>query len=170
MTRVFLGLGSNLNAKQNLAAGIERLGRDYRLVHESPWYRSPAVGFDGPDFINLVVEIDCSCSLLELRAQLKKIEFDFGRPPDAEKFSSRHLDIDILLYNDCVGDFSGLQLPRADIYEFAFVLRPLLDIFPQGIDPKSKRPLNEFWPALAQQPLFVLDSGENKKQPRSSVG
>ncbi len=156
MARVFLGLGSNLKAEPNLAAGIARLAQDYRLLSESPWYRSPALGFNGPDFINLVVEIECDCSLLQLRADLKQIEYDFGRPLDAVKFSSRLLDIDILLYNDWVGDFSGLQLPRSDIREYAFVLRPLLDIFPQGLDPQSGRPLSDFWPPLAGQPLYPL--------------
>ena len=165
MARVFLGLGSNLNAQQNIAAGLVRLGTDYRLISESPWYRSPALGFDGPDFINLVVEIECRCSLLQLRAELKQIEFDFGRPLDAVKFSSRLLDIDILMYNDWVGDFSGLQLPRSDIHQFAFVLRPLLDIFPQGLDPQSGRPLAEFWPALADQPLYPV----RQNQPLTSV-
>ena len=41
----------------NLAAGIERLAQDYQLIQQSPWYRSPALGFEGPEFINLVVEI-----------------------------------------------------------------------------------------------------------------
>ncbi|MAD46280.1 MAG: 2-amino-4-hydroxy-6-hydroxymethyldihydropteridine diphosphokinase [Oceanospirillaceae bacterium] len=158
MARVFLGLGSNLNARQNIADGIARLDQDYRIVRESPWYRSPALGFDGPDFINLVLEVECDCSLLQLRAELKQIEYDFGRPLDAVKFSSRSLDIDILLYNDWVGDFSGLSLPRSDIYECAFVLRPLLDIFPTGLDPQSKTPLTDFWPPLAGQPLYRIDA------------
>ena len=160
MARVFLGLGSNLNAEQNIAAGIARLATDYRLLKESPWYRSPALGFDGPDFINLVVEIECDCSLLQLRAQLKQLEFDFGRPVDAVKFSSRSLDIDILLYNDWSGDFSGLVLPRSDIYQCAFVLRPLLDIYPQGMDPQSKKPLSDFWPAIKRQPLVEVKAEE----------
>lgn len=156
MVRVFLGLGSNINAEQNLAAGIARLSEHYPVLQVSPWYRSPAMGFDGPDFINLVVEIACEQSLEQLSAALKQMEFDFGRAADAVKYSSRALDIDILLFDDLVGEHGGLQLPRADIHQFSFVLRPLLDIFPQGIDPASGQPLAALWPSLADQPLYPV--------------
>ena len=161
MSRIFLGLGSNINAEQNLAAGIARLSEHYSLLRVSPWYRSPALGFDGPDFINLVVEIDSNCSLTELAGTLKQLEFDFGRTPDAVKYSSRALDIDILLFDDLAGDFSGLQLPRIDIQQFAFVLRPLLDIFPDGVDPADGTPLVHYWPALADQPLYPVRASQH---------
>ncbi|MCD8523096.1 MAG: 2-amino-4-hydroxy-6-hydroxymethyldihydropteridine diphosphokinase [Saccharospirillaceae bacterium] len=156
MSRIFLGLGSNINAERNLAAGIARLSQRYSLLRVSPWYRSPAMGFDGPDFINLVVEIDCDCSPAELVSALKQLEFDFGRAPDAVKYSSRALDIDILLFDDLVGDVAGLQLPRSDIQQFAFVLRPLLDIFPDGVNPADGTPLADYWAALASQPLYPV--------------
>ena len=156
MAQVFLGLGSNIDAEQNLAAGIARLSSCYELQQVSPWYRSPAMGFEGPDFINLVVEIRCDSSPEQLAAELKQIETDFGRAPDAVKYSSRALDIDILLFDDQVGEFAGLQLPRADIRQFSFVLRPLLDIFPQGVDPSTGATLASLWPDVAAQPLYPV--------------
>ncbi|WP_430461542.1 2-amino-4-hydroxy-6-hydroxymethyldihydropteridine diphosphokinase [Thalassolituus sp. LLYu03] len=156
MVQVFLGLGSNIDAEHNLAAGIARLSESFAVQQVSPWYRSPAMGFEGPDFINLVVEIRCECPPETLAAALKQIEADFGRAPDAVKYSSRALDIDILLFGNEVGEFAGLQLPRADIRQFAFVLRPLLDIFPQGVDPQTGQPLADEWPALACQPLYPV--------------
>ena len=161
MSRVFLGLGSNIDAEQNLAAGIARPSQQYSLLRVSPWYRSPAMGFDGPDFINLVVEIECACSLAELAAGLTQLEFDFGRSVDAVKYSSRALDIDILLFDDLAGEFAGLQLPRSDIQQFAFVLRPLLDIFPDGVDPADGTPLTHYWPALTDQPLYPVRASQN---------
>ena len=159
MARVFLGLGSNLNAQENLTAGIQRLGNDFAVINESPWYRSPALGFDGPEFINLVLEIrvDDGLSPEALSQQLKKIEMDFGRAANAVKYSSRHLDIDILLFDQLVGEFStdsgSFTLPREDIWRYAFVLTPLLDIAPDLICPKYQKSLSEFKENIQDQSL-----------------
>lgn len=159
MAQVFLGLGSNLNAEHNLGQGLLRLAAEYTLVAESPWYRSPAFGFDGPDFINLVVEIevDDSMSVPALSGELKKIERDFGRPDDAMKYSSRDLDIDILMFADIVGRFERMAIPRADIWKYAFVLKPLLDVNPEGQCPENHQPLSDYWPAVADQPLEKIE-------------
>ncbi|KZZ48060.1 hypothetical protein A3759_25315 [Thalassolituus sp. HI0120] len=163
MARVFLGLGSNLNAEANLLLGIERLALDYQIVQQSPWYRSPALGFDGPDFVNLVVEIQLNDEFSPelLSQQLKRIEADFGRAADAVKYSSRHLDIDILLFDRLVDDFStdngSFSLPREDIWKYAFVLTPLLDIAPDLICPKHQKPLLEFKKNVEQQPLAAIE-------------
>ena len=162
MARVFLGLGSNLDAENNLTAGIERLAQDYQLIQQSPWYRSPALGFEGPEFINLVVEIqlkdDFSPELLS--QQLKQIETDFGRAADAVKYSSRHLDIDILLFDDKVGEFltenGSFSLPREDIWKYAFVLTPLLDIAPALVCPKHQQPLICFKVNIKNQQLTQI--------------
>ena len=92
MSRVYLGVGANLNPEDNILAGLTRLADDVELMSVSPCYRSPAVGFDGPDFINLVVEIRTDFSISELNQKLKTIEAEFGRLPNAEKYSSRALD------------------------------------------------------------------------------
>ncbi|MEK9711483.1 MAG: 2-amino-4-hydroxy-6-hydroxymethyldihydropteridine diphosphokinase, partial [Thalassolituus sp.] len=66
MARVFLGVGANLNPEQNIVNGIRRLSDDVAIVAISPAYLSPAVGFDGPDFINLVVQISTAARVVEL--------------------------------------------------------------------------------------------------------
>ncbi|ASP37416.1 2-amino-4-hydroxy-6-hydroxymethyldihydropteridine diphosphokinase [Bacterioplanes sanyensis] len=160
MSRVFLGLGSNIDAHNNLRRGIDCLAQQHTLVQESPWYGSPAVGFDGPEFINLVVEIDTEQTPVALAHSLKRLEFDFGRPQHASKFSSRALDVDILMYDQQCGswptEFGTLTLPRDDIWRYAFVLRPLLDIYPQAVCPLRQRPLQADWPTLSEQPLQRL--------------
>lgn len=157
MTQVFLGLGSNLDPEINIPLGVERLRQRYSVLKQSPSYRSPAMGFKGPDFINLVLLIECEQSLPELIQELKKLEIEFGRTPDAVKFSSRYLDIDVLLYGDLSGEHGGIQLPRSDVRRCAYVLRPLLDIYPDARDPVSGDFLSSWWPALAQQPLQRIE-------------
>lgn len=168
MAKVFLGLGSNIDAKNNLHAGLERLQADYTLIKESPWYQSPAYGFDGADFINLAVEIvvDDFVAPEQLAQQLKQLEYDFGRAPTAVKYSSRVLDIDILLFDDQAGQFGQIQLPREDIWLYAFVLRPLLDIYPQGVCPLKKCPLHYYWSQISAQPLQLVESGKRQVSAR----
>lgn len=151
MTTVYLGLGSNIQPERYIELGLLKLEQAFQLQRVSPWYCSKAVGFDGPDFINLVVEIEYLGTLASLAQEIKRIEFDCGRAIDSVKFSSRTLDIDILLFGDAVGEFSGMQLPRADLYQYAYVLQPLLDISPDAKDPKSGQCLAEFLPLLQQQ-------------------
>ncbi len=155
MALVYLGLGSNIEAEHHLALGLQRLRQEMTVLAESPWYSSPALGFAGPDFINLVIAVQVDCDVEALYQQLKVIETDFGRPADAEKYSSRALDIDILLFDQCVGEWPGMVLPRPDIWQCAFVLKPLLDIAPDLICPLRGQPLSEDWPALSQQPLSL---------------
>ena len=58
MTRVYLSLGSNVEPEKNLRAAIEELRARFTNTTVSPVYRFPAVGFEGPDFLNLAAAID----------------------------------------------------------------------------------------------------------------
>ncbi|TNC92528.1 MAG: 2-amino-4-hydroxy-6-hydroxymethyldihydropteridine diphosphokinase [Thalassolituus sp.] len=155
MALVYLGIGANLAPEQNISNGLQRLAQDVTLLRLSPCYRSPAIGFDGPDFINLVAEVRTDKSVGELSASLKALEQEFGRSPDAVKYSSRALDIDILMVDELTGVVDSIELPRADIWRFAFVLRPLLDLLPDGECPLHKQPLTHYLPAVSSQALSV---------------
>lgn len=150
MTDVYLGLGSNLMPEQAIAEGLEQLRQKpslWQVECESPWYWSSAYGFDGPDFLNLVVKLRTELPLEALLAHLRAIECALGRPTHAQKYASRRFDIDVLLFGDCVTELSppshpnGVVIPRLDVYRHAFVLRPLLDIAPTLRCPRSQQPL-----------------------------
>ena len=135
MHRVYLSLGSNIDPEHHLCRGIAELERRFGGVRCSGVYRSEAVGFDGPAFLNLVAVIQTSLSLAELADELRELEYDYGRPDNASKFSSRHLDIDILTYDNLCGVFNGLRLPRADILTQSYVLFPFSELAPDFILP-----------------------------------
>lgn len=151
MTAVYLGVGSNIQPEHNIALGLVKLQQSFQVQAISPWYCSRARGFDGPDFINLVVQIEYVGEMAELAQTIKEIEFECGREENAAKFSSRQLDIDILLFGDAVGRVAGIKLPRSDIFQCAYVLQPLLDIYPHGKDPKTGQLFAEFLPQVQQQ-------------------
>jgi len=147
MSTAWLGLGSNVNAKENIRAAIGELRARFETIALSPAYASTAVGFDGDDFINLVARVETNMSPLELRQYLRDFEDRYGRQRDTPKFSDRSLDIDILLYDDLVVQSPVLEIPRAEIVSFAHVLKPLADLDPALIHPAERRSILDIWQA-----------------------
>ena len=148
MARIYLGLGSNINAEDNLRMGVRELARCYGELSVSPVYRSEAVGFEGPDFLNLVVACATQTSALEVHEQIERIHRMAGRERGEAKFASRPLDIDLLLYDDLVTAEPPLRLPRSDVLEYSFVLRPLAELAPDLVHPVTGKTIAEHWAAF----------------------
>lgn len=145
MAKVFLGLGSNIDAPLHIRRALAALEQQFGSLQVSPIYESEAVGFTGNNFLNLVVAINTDLSVAQLHAALRKIENANGRDRSAPKFSGRTLDIDILMYDDCVGDVGGVALPRDEIVKNAFVLKPLCDLAPELLHPQYKKSMVQMW-------------------------
>ncbi|MFM2480335.1 2-amino-4-hydroxy-6-hydroxymethyldihydropteridine diphosphokinase [Celerinatantimonas sp. YJH-8] len=158
MAVVFIGVGSNINREQSIHLGVIKLSQQFGHLRRSAIYRSQAVGFNGPDFYNFVVQFETDLELAELAPVLRQIEFDCGRPLHAKKCSSRTLDIDILLYDDLVCE-QPCELPRAEIVFNAYVLRPLSELAGELIHPVTQQPLALMWQSMKQNaiPLIRID-------------
>ena len=145
MTTVLLSLGSNVQPQRYLGLAVAVLRARFGTLQVSPAYRTPAVGFDGPDFLNNAVALDTDMPLLELDAWLHAVEDDHGRDRSGPRFADRTLDIDIVYYGDVVCEGPGhLRLPRPEL-KHAFVLKPLADIAPDFVDPVTGRSLQAMW-------------------------
>jgi len=145
--RAWLSLGSNLEAERHLRAALAELRARFGAVVVSPAYRFPAVGFDGPDFVNLAAGIDSDLDPPALNDWLHALEDRHGRRRDVPRFSSRTLDVDIVLLGDALIEGPGnLQVPRKELAE-AFVLKPLADIARDVRVPGDGRTLAELWVA-----------------------
>lgn len=143
MIQVVLGLGSNSERIQHLTAGLEALSALLGEMQCSPVFESVAVGYKGANFYNLVVTGYTSLPLLELDRRLKAIEADNGRyAPDRRGLP---LDIDVLLYGDQVGTFSGLELPRPELLKNAFVLWPVALLMPAQLHPVAQHSFIQLW-------------------------
>jgi len=157
VTRVYLSLGSNLEPEKNLRAARDELHAEFGNVIVSPAYRFPAVGFDGPDFLNLAAAIDTDLDAVALNTWLHDLENRHGRRRDVPRFSSRALDIDIVLYGDAVISGPGhLQIPRDEL-KHAFVLQPLADIASGVVHPVSKRTIGDLWRESNEAPGERVD-------------
>jgi len=147
MSIAYLGLGSNVNAHDHIAAGITALRHTFSSVLLSPVYQSAAVGFDGDDFLNLVASIETNLEPIELKHYLNDLEDRYGRKRNVAKFSDRTLDIDILLYDDLYIISPVLQIPRPEIMSFSHVLKPLADLAPNVLHPVCRNTITEIWHA-----------------------
>ncbi|MBZ0335770.1 2-amino-4-hydroxy-6-hydroxymethyldihydropteridine diphosphokinase [Marinobacter sp. AL4B] len=145
MARVFLGIGSNVERYRHVGLALGALQEMFGELSVSPVYESEPVGFAGSNFLNLAVGFHTELPVAELSQRLKQLELDFGRSPDAPRFSPRTLDLDILTYGDEVGMVAGVELPRGEILKNAFVLKPLADIAPRETHPVSGRCYRDLW-------------------------
>ena len=133
--KIFVGIGSNIDREKNIKSCMTILKDMYGDIIISPVYETESMGFDGPSFYNLVSCFETDESIYELKNTLNKIENNHGRHFNETKFSSRTLDIDILYYDDLILSDDKVQVPRKEICEYDFVLKPLVDLVPDFIHP-----------------------------------
>lgn len=150
MSIAYLGLGSNVDARNNISSGIDSLRQTFDNVELSPIYQTTAFGFRGNDFINLVARVETQMSPLHLKEFLNDLEDRHERDRAAPKYSDRTLDIDILLYDDLFLLSPALNIPRGEILSAAHVLRPLADLAPELIHPACRKAIIELWKEFPQ--------------------
>ena len=122
--KYFLSIGSNIEATKNIDSATKELGLILSNINKSSIYQTKAVGFEGDDFLNLVVSGDSSLNFDELNLKLKKIEDMTGRNRNAPKFSARTLDIDIVLQVDD----DEIIFESDEIGKYDFVSNPLKEL------------------------------------------
>lgn len=158
MTRVYVSIGSNIEREENIRAGVAELRHCFGELLLSSVYESEAVGFAGDPFYNMVAGFDTSETVGSVVRLLRTIEERHGRVRQGPRFSSRTLDIDLLLYGELVLAEGKLQLPRDEITKNAFVLWPLAEIAPEALHPLLKQSYGELWQAFDRQtqPLWPI--------------
>ena len=145
MADLYLGLGSNQDATAHMRLALAELARRFTLVAVSPVYLNKAVGFAGGDFLNAVACVSTTMTPQEVCDQLEEIHDLAGRHRGEERFASRTLDIDLLLYDNQVIDEPRVMVPRPDILDYSFVLKPLSDIAPDLRHPVTGRTMADHW-------------------------
>ena len=122
--KYYLSLGSNINAEANIILAIEKLQKILEKTKYSSVHQTKAEGFEGDDFLNLVMSGDCELSFDDLNLKLKEIEDQSGRKRYVPKFSARTLDIDIVLQID----EDEIIFESDEIEKYSFVSEPLKEI------------------------------------------
>jgi 2-amino-4-hydroxy-6-hydroxymethyldihydropteridine diphosphokinase len=145
MATIYVGLGSNIEPEEHLGLAIRQLRERYGQVEVSAVYRSAAVGFTGDDFLNLVAHLRSEETAEQICEEIERLHELSGRVRGGEKWASRPLDIDLLLYNDLVIDKPPVRVPRSDILEYSFVLRPMAELAPDLVHPVTGKTMLQHW-------------------------
>ena len=123
--KYYLSLGSNINAQANINLALEELEKVLSNTQCSSTHQTTAEGFEGDDFLNLIFCGTSSLSFESLNQKLKDIENSSGRDRNSPKFSSRTLDIDIVLQ---LSDDEEILFESDEIAKYRFVSEPLEEI------------------------------------------
>ena len=159
MERVYLGLGSNVGDRlAMLRAAVQRLRESAgisvvsasRLYETEPWEDEPGrTTGERTWHLNCVVAVETSLEPRALLARVHAIEEALGRArsggtPEAQRFTPRTVDIDILFYGEWVISIPDeLHVPHLLLHERAFVLRPLAEMAPDLRHPTLYRTVRE---------------------------
>lgn len=154
MPDIYISLGSNIDPEANLPGAIKALRSRLHNNRISPVYRSPPVAMQGADFYNAVISGSTHEPVSKVIDWLLATEIAFGRVKTANKFTSRTLDLDLLLYGNTIFDSvdgGHTRLPHPDIIDQAYVLQPLADIASELIHPQCKSTIGSLLSQLQSQ-------------------
>ena len=137
MTRVYLGLGSNVGRRErNLSAARRRLReRGFRITRQSSVLETEPWGVtDQPRFLNQVIEGDWAGTARQLLNTAQRVERDGGRVR-TRRWGPRVIDVDILYFGDERIHQQDLMIPHTRITERPFVLESLAEL---GVSPDAR--------------------------------
>lgn len=155
MTKVYLGLGSNLNnKKENLETAITLLEqRTGKLISRSSVIETAPWGYTSQNtFLNGVVLIETDLDPMELLDLVKTIELEMGRTQikikGVAEYQDRIIDIDILLFGNLIMETPSLKIPHPMMHKRKFVLELLGEIAPGVIHPVMRKTVSDLLLAL----------------------
>ena len=147
---IYIGIGSNLNGKnnetplQNCKKALVELKKEVNICKISSWYKSEPIPVSNQSwYINGVVEISTNKSSLDLLKFILSIEKVFGRVRE-KKNEARILDLDIIDYKKKILYIKNkLIIPHPRMHERSFVLQPLSELNPKWMHPIKKKGIKE---------------------------
>lgn len=105
MNEVIIGIGSNLDAENNIWRVLEILTEKFELLKVSEFVKTKPIGItEQPDFMNGAAKIRTTENQNNLEHLLKQIEDQMGRDRSAPKFGPRCIDLDIVAWNGEIVD------------------------------------------------------------------
>ena len=140
MEKCYVLFGSNMGDKDQIFAKACLLinNRCGRIVAVSSAYESEPWGFEAKEwFLNRLIIVETELEPEEMMRQLLDIEAELGRVrhPEAEGYTSRTADLDILYYGSRIVLIDSLTIPHPRLHERRFALLPLCEMVPQLVHP-----------------------------------
>lgn len=149
--KAYLSCGSNIgDRKAHLDGAVKALRADAkcRVMRVSDWLvTAPYGGVEQDDFLNGAIELETLYTPEMLLGKLHEIENLHGRERKIH-WGPRTLDLDILLYEDCIMYTDELIIPHADMQNRYFVLKPLAQIAPYEQHPLLGQSIGQMYEAF----------------------
>ncbi len=142
--QVYIALGSNKGDRlKYLQDAIDLIFVEVGKINSiAKVYNTPAIGFEGDDFLNTCIAIETTFTPEALLTKLQAIEQMLGREPSmSETYESRTIDLDVLFFDDEVIRKEGLNIPHPELHKRQFVLQPLQHIAPKYVHPLLQKPI-----------------------------
>nr|WP_246352413.1 2-amino-4-hydroxy-6-hydroxymethyldihydropteridine diphosphokinase [Sphingomonas xinjiangensis] len=131
--------GRHGSPERELAAALVAVGGVQAV---SPVLRTAPLGPSKRRYANAAAVIESDEAPPALLRRLKAIERRFGRRR-GQMWSSRVIDLDIVLWSGGAWSSDGLTVPHAAFRQRRFVLDPLLRIVPRWRDPLTGRTVRQ---------------------------
>jgi 2-amino-4-hydroxy-6-hydroxymethyldihydropteridine diphosphokinase len=141
---IYLSLGSNQGNKlENLQNAVDQIAKRLGAILKiASLYKTPALGFDGNEFLNTCVKVSTYLPPDTLIQRILEIEESLGRVrSENDNYTNRTIDIDILLFDDEIIFSKELIVPHPRMLDRKFVLTPLSEIAANTIHPVAKKHL-----------------------------
>ena len=160
MTVAFLSLGSNIEPEKNMLEAVRLLSHHVKVLKASTVYLTEPLQLKSqPAYYNCIIKIETDIEPRKLKFDvLRAIEEELGRKRIKDKFASRTIDIDIILYGNLVVSTKELILPDPDIRRRAFLAIPLFEIEPDLVLPIGNKPIREIASRFKKPQMMELKS------------
>ncbi len=142
---VYIGLGSNEgDSNAYLKQAVEEINSQIgKVLRQSSCYETEPWGFHSEHyFINQVIEVETPLSTRKLVESLLELEKQMGRsrsiPAEGEIYTSRIIDMDLLVDGEIMYNLPELTVPHARLADRKFVLVPLTELSPNLVPPGLK--------------------------------
>ncbi len=167
----YLSLGTNQGDKlQNLQKAVDMIAKKAGRINKiSSVYKTGSWGFEGSDFFNICISLITELNPEELMISLLEIEKSLGRLRDgSDNYSSRIIDIDLLLFENKIIDTKILTVPHPRMLNRKFVMVPLAEITPDTVHPVTKTTISQCLNSCTDN-TEVIKTDLRIKQPKSLI-
>jgi len=156
----YISAGSNLGDRlHNCRKGIAALTESGNCVilAQSRIYMTEPVDYEDQNwFINMMIKLETELDPFQLLDHIERIQRAAGRLKDPVRYGPRILDLDIILYDDCIIDSERLVVPHPRMHKRRFVLKPICDIDPAAVHPVLKQEMQSLLKRLEPDQQKVI--------------
>jgi 2-amino-4-hydroxy-6-hydroxymethyldihydropteridine diphosphokinase len=149
MHSAYLSLGSNIEPKKNLHSAWTSLNLSLQVIRSSSIWESPPYGAGGPNYLNALVEVSIFWDFEDLKWNvLRSLESRMGRIRTDDKFASRTIDLDVIIFDG--------EIIESNLWHLAYLAAPGAELLPDLKDPHTNLPLAQIAEKMAREQNTIL--------------